>query len=815
MKKKYLIFFSLIIWLFSCNYKKENLPVIEPLFWEYSDSINAQQWSPAKVPGDIQQSLSFNLFLWKNFYLDRYVEKISWLSHKTWFYRTKINVDQKTYKEKEFLLIFNGLDTYTKIYINGKLLAQTNDFYKRYQFNIKEYIQQGKNTITLQFSPPLETAQEFYKSLDYKGKASPFSVLRKPWFHFNKDLSTNYIPIGFNGDAQLILWEKARIEDTQFYFSEIDSNKARCKVVVKINSTKNQKARLSIESQYAIYINQKVRLKPGKNTFTFVFDIPSPKLWYPTENENIKPNTYKFTTALYIGQTKYDEKEKYTGIRKVQFETENNQLNLKINDSTILLKAAVIYPLGINRAQENDLYDHFLSLIKQAGFNTVIVSDKGWYYNDKFYTLCDLNGIMVIQNLPIAYKAFPPRDTIVNLIISETIQNIKNLRNHPSIIAWNGNFNSNQIKDTDKQTSDFAKKFFTQIIPLVIKNIDSGRTYLTNLDFKNSITIQHNTIAFPSNKITFKFLELADVRANKDSIFSFYAKPSEQTYYRQIQEVRKKFPADSVEKLIYFSQLYQKQQILKKLKNTEILTNKHIIVNWFNDITPGISPAYVDNNLIPRAQFYALNQLLTPFRITTDNKGNNVSVTITTDYDTASVLAYYKLYDFYGHLLWQKVFKEEIQNHKLTKNFDLGIYFKLFSRDTILMKIEVYNNLELVAEKYHYFIDPDKIKLKPPKLNIAFYPIDNGYAIELTPQNYLTKDVQVIINQSQTIIEKNFFDILPGESKIITIRTAYQPENFASLIHIYSKYDYLYENNLFIVEQKRPIILKEFQEINK
>ncbi len=814
MKKTYLIFFTFIIWLFSCNYKKENLPTIQPLFWEYSDSINAQQWSPAKVPGDIQQSLSDNLFLWDNFYLDRYVEKIDWLSHKTWFYRSKINIDKKTYKDKEIFLVFNGLDTYTRIYINGKLLAQTDDFYKRYQFNIKEYVHPGKNSITLEFLPPLETAKKIYKSLNYKGKISPFSVLRKPWFHFNHALSTNYIPIGFNGPAQIILWEKARIDDVQFYFSNIDSNKARCKVVVKINSAKRQKARISIESQYAIYINKKIKLKPGKNKFIFAFDIPSPKLWYPTEKENIKPNLYKFTTSLYVGPTKYDEKEKYTGIRKVQIETKNNQLNIKINDSTILLKAAVIYPLSVNRANETDLYDHFLTLIRQAGFNAVIVSDKGWYYNNKFYTLCDINGLMVIQDLPLAYKAFPPRDTIVNLIISETIQNIKNLRNHPSIIAWNGNFTSAQIKNTDKETKDFAKKFFTQIIPLVIKNADPARPYLTNLDFKNTTILRHNIIAFPSNKITFKFLEAADIRSNRDSIFAFYAKPSEQAYYSQIQKVRKIFPADSVEKLIYFSQLYQKQQMLKKLKNLEIQTNKHIIVTRFNDITPAISPAYIDNALIPRAQYYTLNQLLTPFRITTDNKGNNVKITITTDYDTASVLAYYKLYDFYGHLLWQKVFKEKIQNHKLTKNFDLGIYFKLFSRDTILMKIEVYNNLELVAEKYHYFIDPNKIKLKPPQLNIAFYPIDNGYAIELTPKAYLAKDVQLNINQLQTNIEKNFFDILPGESKIITVRTSFQPDNFASFIHIFSKYDYLYEN-ILTVEQKRPIIRKEFQEINQ
>ncbi len=130
------------------------------------------------------------------------------------------------------------------------------------------------------------------------------------------------------------------------------------------------------------------------------------------------------------------------------------------------------------------------------------------------------------------------------------------------------------------------------------------------------------------------------------------------------------------------------------------------------------------------------------------------------------------------------------------------------------MKIEVYNNLELVAEKYHYFIDQSKIKITDPGLNILYYPVEEGYALEISASKYLAKDIIIIPSLDNALVNYNFFDILPGESKIIVISLPMQTQNFNSLIKVYSKYDYQtgrINDNMYKLNIKQ----KEFQQMNE
>ena len=811
----YRIFFIALILFFalsSCNYKTSNLPKQETLHWLYSDSINAKIWNNAIVPGSIHYSLKSDYFLNYNIYFDHYIEKIKWLSKKTWFFKTIITIEPSTYKNKQIWLVLPGLDTYTKIYINNQPIATTNNFFKKYEFDIKKYLKPGKNEIIVQFYPPISKTKKFFSKLKDNKNISFLSILRKPYFHFNNLISTNYIPIGFSLTPKIIIWQQAYVQNIYFSFSNISSKSATATAQLTIFATDFKTAHLEIKSQYVTHIKKKIKLKPGKNNFSFTFKISNPHLWYPYSKQNPHPHLYKFITSLYIKKTKYSEIALYTGIRKVKVNIEKKQLNIKINDSTIYLKAAQVYPLRVNIDKEKEFYRNFFKKIKKAGFNAIITSDKGWYHNDKFYSICDQEGILVIQTLPFAYKKIPSDDTIINIILDETKQNILQLTKHPSIIAWNINFNPNEIKFSSDNQKQFSTKLFTQILPFFIHSIDSSINIINNLDFRNIINVNNKFVSLPNIKISQAFFEYDKDKKKLDQTFTFFTKPYPSLYYDLKKIVLKNFYNDTITYFYYYSQIKQKQLFESFLKKLNYTNHKHIIVSWFNDITPAISPAFIDYSQIPKAKYYSLKQFLSDFQIYTKNLGNNVEISITSSYDTAQTLIYYKLYDFFGHLLWQKIDQTNLINGFKNQVFDFGIYYKLFSRDSLLLKIEVYNNFELVAEKYHYFVDPDKLLLKNPNLQISYYPIDEGYALEISAQKYLAKDVFITVN-TNSIINNNFFDILAGESKIIIIELPTQIKNFPSLINIYSKYDF--ENNLINKENKKLNIKeKDFQPTN-
>ena len=63
----------------------------------------------------------------------------------------------------------------------------------------------------------------------------------------------------------------------------------------------------------------------------------------------------------------------------------------------------------------------------------------GNYDYDIFYELCDKKGILVWHDMMFACAMYPGNEEMLGNIRKETIDNVRRLRNHPSIALWNGN----------------------------------------------------------------------------------------------------------------------------------------------------------------------------------------------------------------------------------------------------------------------------------------------------------------------------------------------------------------------------------------
>ena len=71
--------------------------------------------------------------------------------------------------------------------------------------------------------------------------------------------------------------------------------------------------------------------------------------------------------------------------------------------------------------------------------NMLRVWGGGIYENDIFYDFCDKYGIMVWQDFMFACAMYPGNDAFLENVRQEAIDNVKRLRNHPSIVLWCGN----------------------------------------------------------------------------------------------------------------------------------------------------------------------------------------------------------------------------------------------------------------------------------------------------------------------------------------------------------------------------------------
>ena len=57
--------------------------------------------------------------------VDRNEESVQWVGETNWIYRTKFSMDSERREGERFILVFEGLDTFVDVFLNDKLILQS------------------------------------------------------------------------------------------------------------------------------------------------------------------------------------------------------------------------------------------------------------------------------------------------------------------------------------------------------------------------------------------------------------------------------------------------------------------------------------------------------------------------------------------------------------------------------------------------------------------------------------------------------------------------------------------------------------------
>ena len=123
---RYSILVLILLSLVSCN-QKHDMPLVIKLnenwqFKKVSDTI----WQQATVPGNVFSDLLKNKIIPHPFIGDN-ENKVQWVSETDWEYRTTFQVDKQILQKKHVELNFEGLDTYSTVFLNDSLILKTNN----------------------------------------------------------------------------------------------------------------------------------------------------------------------------------------------------------------------------------------------------------------------------------------------------------------------------------------------------------------------------------------------------------------------------------------------------------------------------------------------------------------------------------------------------------------------------------------------------------------------------------------------------------------------------------------------------------------
>jgi beta-galactosidase len=328
----------------------------------------------------------------------------------TAIYRTVFFIPESWLKDQIFLL-FEGVRSFLKIFINGKEVGFSKDSCLPAEFKINDYIKPGKNKISVEIikwtdGSYLEDQDMWWLS----------GIFRDVYIYALPDIYIRDVFIKTDLDGE---FKDGKI------FVEIEINNE--------SSVMNQKLSLSLIDPLekgTILIEKEIVLKSGKNNFEFNFKIKDVLKW-----SHEFPNLY--VLKIKVGN---DERKINFGFRKIQI----TGGNLFLNGKKLLIKGVNRHEFDPEKGQSLDV-DRMIEdilIMKKNNINTVRTSH---YPNQtKWYDLCDYFGILVIDeaNIETHGIGWDPEKTLAEKEVwgkahLDRIQRmVERDKNHPSIIFW-------------------------------------------------------------------------------------------------------------------------------------------------------------------------------------------------------------------------------------------------------------------------------------------------------------------------------------------------------------------------------------------
>ena len=496
-----------IFLLYNCsNENNDSLEISEN--WTFKNNIDSV-WLEASVPGDVHTDLLKNGLIEDPFYrLNEH--DLQWIDKTDWEYKTEFDLSQKDLNSHSLALEFQGIDTYSSIYLNDSLIGTTDNMFIGKTVDIKNFAKLGKNKLYIKLFSPINKGVKLHDSLGYdissfngndlaeigkvEGNKRVSVFTRKAPYHFGWDWGPRLVTSGIWQPINIKTWNYFNIED--LYIRQISLDESASLVAeIELESY------LEIDEMISeIYVdNQKVStdliyINKGANKIEIPFTIKDYELWWPNGMGN--QNMYDVKVKLQSNNN-FVTSSKRVGLREINLVTSQdsvgNNFYFEVNKKPVFMKGVNYIPQDIflNRVSD-DKYEELLESAVDANMNMIRVWGGGIYENEIFYNLCDEKGLLVWQDFMFACAMYPGDEDFLKSVEQEAKYNVKRLRGHPSIALWCGN---NEVRSAwknwgwekdvmENQSPEIASVIskayddvFHKILPEVVNNLDTSTAY--------------------------------------------------------------------------------------------------------------------------------------------------------------------------------------------------------------------------------------------------------------------------------------------------------------------------------------------------
>ena len=496
-----------------------------------TDRSDVKQWHPAQVPGVVHTDLLRSRLIPDPFDRDNEF-RLQWIGLTDWEYQTTFQVDSASLGHDHVDLVFDGLDTFADVYLNDQAVLHADNMFRHWRIPAKSLLKSGPNTLRVVFHSAIEKMLPYVKSLPYvlpsisthnfgnEENIATAPYTRKAPYQYGWDWGPRFMTEGIWQPVRLETWDALRIDYFHIDQQTVTSGTASVTAELDIEAGKPTTATLTLahdelSGAQTADGTQTLQLDAGTNHVSFPIRIASPKLWYPVGYG--AQSRYRFSAVIRTGKEVAARAEVKTGLRSLELRRAVDQwgksFEFVVNGIAVFAKGADVIPFDSfpNRVTP-EVHRKILQAARDAHMNMVREWGGGYYESDDFFDICDELGIMVWQEFMFGGDMVPGDTSFQENVRQEAIQQIKRLRDHPSIVIWCGN---NEVETGWHHWGD-REEFKESISPEIRDRV--WQDYMVMFDdiLKSAVTQYTDPVPYWPSSPSANFEEVPDNQHNGD-----------------------------------------------------------------------------------------------------------------------------------------------------------------------------------------------------------------------------------------------------------------------------------------------------------
>jgi len=818
-------------------------------------STEASDWLPAQVPGCVHTDLLREQQIPDPFYGTN-EHRLQWIDKQNWEYKCSFLASPELLAEQHQQLVFQGLDTYADVYLNGVHLLAADNMFRCWKVDVTGKLIAGSNELYIIFRSPIHEDLPKLRALGYPLPASNdqsqlgglgeerVSVFaRKAPYHYGWDWGPRFVTSGIWKPIELVGWTAVQIEDVYIEQISVTEQEAVLQAHITLHSHAQGKTQITVKTENMSW-QLEAELVEGEQQLVIPITIASPKLWWCRGLGEAHRYTFQVeVSSEQLGMLHETNASVVTGLRSVKLVRKSDEQGSGVS-FYFELNGIAVFAKGANHIPNDsfitevsaDRYRAEVIAAVEGNMNMLRVWGGGVYEADIFYDLCDEYGIMVWQDFMFACSMYPGDEAFLESIKHEAIDNVKRLRNHPSIVLWCGNneidsawahydehagwgwkqnYNAEQ---REKIWSDY-ESIFHHLLPSVVGELHASVDYwpssplvsltgdknqhahpLTNEGDIHYWGVWHNVEpfenyqlkigrfmseygfqSFPEYRTIRGFAEENELDIYSDVLLAHQKNGNGNRLIKEYMDIYMKQPND-FQSFLYLSQVLQADAMKMAIEaHRRRMPYCMGSLYWqINDCWPVASWSSIDYYGRWKAVHYYVRRSFAPLLLSAQEQEDQLQLYLVSDrLLSESGQLTVQLYSLAGQLLSEsrKAVSSPVNTSQLVESLSMTDLLAGHEKQNVMLAATWESEAGETVTCTHYFVKNVELQLLKP--NFVVQEQHTELQTTVTIQSDVVAKGVVLVAEQDGVWSDNYFDLVPGKPHTVTFMKYEGGSNYA------------------------------------